>query len=73
MLSALGGAVGLVVAVWAADLLVRSIETILPFSMAVFGVGIDWRVVTGHARGSVCWAPLSSGSFPRGSSPAATS
>ena len=47
VLSALGGAVGLVVAVWAADLLVRSIETILPFSMAVFGVGIDWWVVTG--------------------------
>ena len=47
VLSVLGGAVGLVVAAWAVDLLVRSIETILPFSMAVFGVGTDWRVVTG--------------------------
>jgi predicted permease len=47
VLSVAGGAVGLVVAVWAADLLVTSIEPILPFSMAAFGVGIDWRVVTG--------------------------
>ncbi len=47
VLSVAGGAVGLVVAVWAADLLVTSIEPILPFSMAAFGVGIDWRVVSG--------------------------
>ena len=47
VLSVVGGAVGLVVAVWAADLLMTSIEPILPWGMTVVGVGVDWRVVTG--------------------------
>ena len=53
VLSAVGGAVGLVVAVWAAGLLVRSIEPILPISITVFDVGVDWRVVTGTLGFSV--------------------
>ena len=53
VLSAVGGALGLVVAVWAADLLVASIEPILPFSIALFDVGVDWRVVTGTLGFSV--------------------
>ena len=44
VLSAGGGAVGLVVAVWAAGALVGSIESILPFAVAVSGIGVDWRV-----------------------------
>ena len=47
VLSAGGGAVGLVVAVWAAGALVRSIESVLPFTVAVFGIGVDWRVLLG--------------------------
>ena len=47
VLSAVGGAVGLVVAVWAAGLLVTSIVPILPISIAAFDVGVDWRVVLG--------------------------
>lgn len=47
VLSVVGGALGLVVAVWAAGLLVQSIEPVLPFAMAVLGVGIDWRVMLG--------------------------
>ena len=46
VLSAGGGAVGLVVAVWAAGALVRSIESVLPFGVAV-DVGVDWRVLLG--------------------------
>ena len=47
VLSAGGGAVGLVVAVWAAGALVGSIESVLPFAVAVSGVGVDWRVLLG--------------------------
>ena len=47
VLSAVGGALGLVVAVWAVGLLVTSIVPILPMSIAAFDVGVDWRVVTG--------------------------
>ena len=47
VLSVGGGAVGLVVAVWAAGALVRSIESVLPFGVAVFGIGVDWRVLLG--------------------------
>lgn len=47
VLSAVGGALGLVVAVWAVGLLVRSIGPILPISIAAFDVGVDCRVVTG--------------------------
>jgi len=47
VLSVVGGALGLVVAVWAAGLLVQSIEPILPFAIAVVGVGIDWPVMLG--------------------------
>ena len=47
VLSAVGGALGLVVAVWAVGLLVTSIVPILPISIAAFDVGVDWRVVTG--------------------------
>jgi len=47
VLSAVGGALGLVAAAWAVGLLVRSIEPVLPFSIAAFDVGVDWRVVTG--------------------------
>ena len=46
VLSLLGGAVGLVVAGWAADLLKTSMESTLQGSMAVYGVEIDWVVVT---------------------------
>ena len=47
VLSVGGGAVGLVVAVWAAGALVGSIESILPFAVAVSGIGVDWRVLLG--------------------------
>ena len=47
VLSAGGGAVGLVVAVWAANALVRSIESVLPFAGEVSGIGVDWRVLLG--------------------------
>ena len=47
VLSVGGGAVGLVVAVWAAGPLVRSIESVLPFAVAVSGIGVDWRVLLG--------------------------
>ena len=47
VLSVGGGAVGLVVAVWAAGALVRSIESVLPFAVAVSGIGVDWRVLFG--------------------------
>ena len=47
VLSVCGGAVGLVVAVWAASALVRSIESVLPFAVAVSGIGVDWRVLLG--------------------------
>ena len=47
VLSAVGGALGLVVAVWAVGLLVTSIGPILPISIAAFDVGVDCRVVTG--------------------------
>ncbi len=46
VLSVGGGAVGLVVAVWAAGALAGSIESVLPFGVAV-GVGVDWRVLLG--------------------------
>jgi len=46
VLSIGGGAVRLVVAVWAAGALVRSIESVLPFGVA-FGIGLDWRVLLG--------------------------
>ena len=46
VLSVGGGAVGLVVAVWAAGALARSIESVLPFAVAV-GIGVDWRVLLG--------------------------
>ena len=46
VLSVGGGAVGLVVAVWAAGALVGSIGSVLPFGVAV-GIGVDWRVVLG--------------------------
>ena len=46
VLSVGGGAVGLVVAVWAAGALVGSIESVLPFGVAV-GIGVDWRVLLG--------------------------
>ena len=47
VLSVGGGALGLVVAVWAAGALVRSIESVLPFAVAVSGIGVDWRVLLG--------------------------
>ncbi|MYD87092.1 MAG: ABC transporter permease [Acidobacteria bacterium] len=47
VLSVGGGAVGLVVAVWAAGALARSIESVLPFAVAVSGIGVDWRVLLG--------------------------
>ena len=46
VLSVGGGAVGLVVAVWAADALVGSIESVFPFGVAV-DIGVDWRVLLG--------------------------
>ena len=46
VLSVGGGAVGLVVAVWAAGALAGSIESVLPFGVAV-GIGVDWRVLLG--------------------------
>ena len=47
VLSVGGGVVGLVVAVWAAGALARSIESVLPFAVAVSGIGVDWRVLLG--------------------------
>lgn len=47
VLSVVGGAVGLVLAVWAAGLLVRSFEGVLPFAMDAISVGVDWRVMLG--------------------------
>ena len=47
VLSVGGGAVGLVVAVWAAGALARSIESVLPFAIVVSGIGVDWRVLLG--------------------------
>ena len=46
VLSAGGGAVGLVVAVWVAGALVGSIASVLPFGGAV-DIGVDWRVLLG--------------------------
>ena len=46
VLSVGGGAVGLLVAAWAAGALVGSIESVLPISVAV-DIGVDWRVLLG--------------------------
>jgi predicted permease len=63
LLSLAGGAAGLVLAAWAANALLATIDPVLPTAVGLPELNLDWRVVTGTIGFSVA-AALLFGAWP---------